>query len=132
MAICGIRCLFLLELFQSAFGQETDLNVILMQSTFMVKGSAPSGGSTVGTGFLLFRSFVAQPDEKSKAGKLVLITAAHVLEEISGDDAVIFLRSHQSGNEDRSVAPAHFKISKDKCRGCSSSPSRCSRMVIAG
>ena len=61
MTMHGIRCLLLLVLAQGVFGQEVDLNVVLMQSTFMLKGPTASGGSTVGTGFLLFRTFACDP-----------------------------------------------------------------------
>jgi hypothetical protein len=112
MKMIGIRCVLLLAVTQSALGQDIpDLNVILMQSTFMLKGTTASGGSTMGTGFLLFRTFAAQASETSrKTGKLILVTAAHVLEDMSADDAIIFLRSRQNGTENWSVVPAHFKI----------------------
>jgi hypothetical protein len=62
---------------------ETELNTVLMESTFRIEGS-----NTLGTAFVMGRPY---PNETAKA-RYVLITAAHVLEEMQGDTAVIQLR----------------------------------------
>lgn len=76
-----------------AFSQEIDLDEILMQTTMLVRGAAPSGGETMGTAFLLTRPFSIQPDPKKLNGSLVLVTAAHVFGEMAGDTALISLRT---------------------------------------
>ena len=92
-----MRTLLLLMLCLSpagGFAQEPDLNVLLMQTTFLIRGpSKAPGNSTLGTAFLLLRPFSKQPDTKTVSGKPVLVTAAHVLDEMVGDNAEIFLRA---------------------------------------
>jgi S1-C subfamily serine protease len=61
----------------------SDINTILMRSTFKITG----GGST-GTAFIMGRPDSADPTKSF----FVLITAAHVLNEMKTDDAVLFLR----------------------------------------
>src|SRR5713101_695711 len=75
--------------------QQPDLNVILMENTFLVRGAAkkPVGGQTFGTAFLLLNPLAAQPVPGQTSGKAILVTAAHVFEEMDGDNAVIVLRS---------------------------------------
>ncbi|MFH1919164.1 MAG: trypsin-like peptidase domain-containing protein, partial [Planctomycetota bacterium] len=63
-----------------------ELNTILMRSTFKI-----AGGDTLGTAFLVGRP---TPDVPNKQF-YVLVTAAHVLSEIKGDKAVLFLRQRQ-------------------------------------
>ena len=66
-----------------------DLNTVLMNSTFEIMGpSAEAGKTTFGTIFVLGKPLKADPTK----GSYVLITAAHVLNEISGDTATLFLR----------------------------------------
>lgn len=92
-----ILYLFLLSLWPVAsLSQQANMNVALMQNTFLVVGSGKTLGSiTSGTAFLLVRPFSTEkPDAQTVTGKAVLITAAHVFEEMSGDEAHIILRSH--------------------------------------
>jgi len=56
-----------------------------MESTFMIQGQA-SQGSTIGTVFILGRPV---PNTDPPKGKYVMVTAAHVLEEMLGDNAII-------------------------------------------
>ncbi len=71
----------------SAGSQE--LNTALMNSTFEIFGpSTEVGKTTFGTVFFLGRPLRTDP----KRGSYVLITAAHVLDEISGDTATLVLR----------------------------------------
>lgn len=102
-------CLAVLLCCVAALSQETDLNVILMQNTFLVAGPTKTPGlSTFGTAFLLLRAFVVQPDKGHISGRTVLVTAAHVFEEMSGDTATILLRIHQG--ERWIIQPARFSI----------------------
>jgi hypothetical protein len=65
-----------------------ELNTVLMQTTFMIQGQNAQGQSLIGTVFVMGRPFPGQPTR----GAYVLITAAHVLSDMQGDSAVIFLR----------------------------------------
>ena len=77
--------LFIIVLFSSvfAYSQEApEINTILMRSTFMLTGP----GST-GTAFI-----VGKPTKEVKdRAYFVLVTAAHVLNEMKGDNAVLVL-----------------------------------------
>src|ERR1035437_4602413 len=102
-------CLVVLLCCVTASSQETDLNVILMQNTFLVAGPTKTPGiSTFGTAFLLMRLFALQPDKEHESGRAVLVTAAHVFEEMSGDTATILLRTRQG--EQWTIYPARFSI----------------------
>ena len=73
------------------FGQ--DINVSLMNTTFEIKGKAASGPKgearfTSGTVFVMGKPF----KNGANGGDPVLITAAHVLDGIVGDDATLSLR----------------------------------------
>jgi hypothetical protein len=104
-----LRIAFLILLFQAtASSQQFDLNVNLMQTTFLVKGPAKTG-TTMGTAFLLLRPYATQPDTKSVIGRPVLVTAAHVFEEMVGDEAEILLRT-QSGSGQWRAQRARFAI----------------------
>jgi S1-C subfamily serine protease len=65
-----------------------ELNTILMQSTFMIEGKSVQG-STQGTVFIMGRPY---PSSKQVRYRYVLVTAAHVLEGMQGDSAVLHLR----------------------------------------
>ena len=67
-----------------AYSQEApEINTILMRSTFML-----TGGGVAGTAFL-----IAKPTKENKDHAYpVLVTAAHVLNEMKGDTAVLVLR----------------------------------------
>src|SRR4051794_1976846 len=66
-----------------------DVNTILMQSTFRIHGPATDGtGTAVGTVFILGRPLEAQPTKAA----YVLVTSAHVLEDIGGHTATLLLR----------------------------------------
>lgn len=72
----------------------TELNTVLMQSTFMIEGGNGHGQNSLGTVFIMGRPYPNQTTAPSQAAKAryVLITAAHVLEEIQGDSAILHLR----------------------------------------
>jgi hypothetical protein len=65
-----------------------EINSVLMESTFLIEGPSKEhpGLNTLGTVFLLSKPVT------ENAGTAVLVTAAHVLEGISGDTATLGLR----------------------------------------
>ena len=67
-----------------------DLNTVLMNGTYEIYGPSASvlGSTTFGTVFFMGKPQKADPEK----GYFVLITAAHVLNEISGDTATLVLR----------------------------------------
>jgi hypothetical protein len=88
---------------------QPDLNVILMQNTFLVAGQTKTPGlNTLGTVFLLLRPFAVQSSKELTSGRLVLVTAAHVLEEMSGDTATILLRTQRGAQW--TIQAARFSI----------------------
>lgn len=66
--------------------EQRELNTALMESTFKIEGQAGQG-KTTGTVFIMGR-----PTSDPKTLRYVLITAAHVLEGIQGDMAMLYLR----------------------------------------
>jgi hypothetical protein len=102
-------CLVVLLCCVAALSQQPDLNVILMQNTFLVVGPTKTPGlSTLGTVFLLLRPFAGQPAKEYMSGRVVLVTAAHVFEEMSGDTATILLRTQRG--EQWTIQAARFSI----------------------
>jgi hypothetical protein len=71
--------------------QPVEVNTVLMQSTFKIQGPArtPPNSISTGTVFFLGRPSKSHPNRSN----YVLVTAAHVLEDIAGDDARIILRN---------------------------------------
>jgi len=70
---------------------EPDISTVLMQSTFEIKGPAgPNGVASLGTSFVVGKPL---PGEATRAN-YVLVTAAHVLDSISGQQAIIVGRKH--------------------------------------
>ena len=66
-----------------------DLNVILMGSTFRIAGPAKGKGKvSVGTVFFVGRPLKSSPNRAS----YVMVTAAHVLQDIIGDESILWLR----------------------------------------
>jgi len=66
-----------------------DLNVLLMGSTFRIAGPAKGEGKiSVGTVFFIGRPLKSSPGRAS----YVMVTAGHVLQDITGDEAVLWLR----------------------------------------
>ena len=71
--------------------ETTDINTILMRSTFKIEGPASPGRTSVGTVFIVGRPV---PGDTQRLF-LVLVTAAHVLRGINGEQATLFLRKKQ-------------------------------------
>src|SRR6266852_141980 len=64
-----------------------ELNTVLMESTFKIEGP-----SSTGTSFIMGRPFVHPPTDQPNLAAHVLITAAHVLNDMQGDVATLHLR----------------------------------------
>ncbi len=77
-----------------------ELNTILMESTFKIAGD----NGVYGTVFVVGKPISGSTGE----GYSVLVTAAHVLEQITGDSATIFFR--QKGREKVDKSPYRYKI----------------------
>jgi len=106
MILCPFGC------YSQNLPHQPDLDELLMQTTFMVRGQAKSGGGTLGTAFIMGRLFAAQTQDNPR-GLVVLVTAAHVLNEMAGDTAQILLRTQQAGTDSWVVKVAQFAIRKN-------------------
>jgi S1-C subfamily serine protease len=82
-----------------------ELDTIMMETTFLLEGPTAQGNS-LGTAFVIG---VPIPNTTPLGGALVLVTAAHVLEEIPGDFAVLHLRRKVDG-ETNTWVPAPFRL----------------------
>lgn len=71
----------------ASVAQTPEINTVVMQSTFRI-----AGANSLGTAFIVGRPI---PGVENRA-RYVLVTAAHVLDGITGDDAVLFLRRKDS------------------------------------
>jgi hypothetical protein len=98
--------IFLLLICQAS-ASANDINVSLMESTFKITGKSKQDPMklTVGTMFVVGRPLKSKPQE----GYYVMVTAAHVLDNIIGDDAIIFLRKKESDGTYKKV-PFPIKI----------------------
>jgi hypothetical protein len=98
--IGALATLFLIA--STATAQE--ISSWLMNSTFRVEGPdrAKAGSTLFGTVFVLGKPVANADDKASKESNYVLITAAHVLEGISGEQAILTLRRR---NADGSYVP---------------------------
>jgi hypothetical protein len=86
-SICSLVIIIVLTTTTSSWGEKgMDINTILMRSTFKIAGQ-----NSLGTAFILGKPV---PDDDQKLF-YVMVTAAHVLRDIKGDEAVIFLRKKQ-------------------------------------
>ena len=84
----------------------TELNTLLMHATFLISGPAKRapGKRAIGTAFIIG---VPHKDEP-KVANIVIVTAAHVLEDIDGDKAVLLLRRK---GDDGAYIPLPFEFS---------------------
>jgi len=69
----------------NANDQDIELNAVLMESTFKIQGES---GGDLGTAFILGRPF----QEGSPRARFVLVTAAHVLNKIRDEMAILMMR----------------------------------------
>ncbi len=90
LSIAARHCLILALAATCFKAPSQDLNTILMNGTYEVIGPSAKevGKTSFGTVFFMGRPLKADPTR----GSFVLITAAHVLDEISGDSATLILR----------------------------------------
>jgi len=97
--------LLLTALIGCSIGNAQDINTLLMKSTFELRGPAATPGqSSVGTVFILGKPHKDDP----KQADCVLVTAAHVLDDVVGDEAELLLRYE---NGDGSFRTELFSIS---------------------
>lgn len=72
-----------------AIGDSLEINTALMHWTFRIRGpAAEPGKAAVGTAFVIGEPITNQPP----TGRYVLVTAAHVLNDITGEKATLDLR----------------------------------------
>jgi hypothetical protein len=76
--------------------EQPELNTILMQSTFRLEGKNAKGQPSYGTAFLIGRTIKELPKVR-----YVLVTAAHVVEPLVGDEAILVLRRRVNGRWER-------------------------------
>jgi len=92
-----------LLLLHSGTATAQDLNTILMNSTFELRGPAVTAGTSIGTVFFMSKPTKVDPTR----GYNVLITAAHVLDDVKGEDASLMLRRK---NLDGTYSPVPYPI----------------------
>jgi hypothetical protein len=68
---------------------DMELNTVMMERTFMIEGRTAQGAPTLGTIFVLGREI---PGPEPRQSSYIMVTAAHVLDEMQGDMAVIHWR----------------------------------------
>ncbi len=72
-----------------------ELNTILMESTFKIVGKTKVDTlASVGTVFFIVRPYT----DTARQGRVMLVTAAHVLEAIAADNAIVFFRKKVGPN----------------------------------
>jgi S1-C subfamily serine protease len=72
---------------------EAELDNMLMQSTFKIQSiGLPGQPSSLGVAFVMGRPFSHPAPDRPNEARFVLITAAHVLDGIPGDSAILNLR----------------------------------------
>lgn len=101
MCLFGITLSFFCLIPRMVVAVDPDINTILMKSTYRIVGE----NGKVGTVFIL--------GKPSSAGRnqYVLVTAAHVLEDMTGDSAIIFLR--QKEGDKYTKMPYLYQIRQD-------------------
>ena len=81
-----------------------DINTVLMKSTFKIVGD----NGNIGTVFIIGKS---TPNSAEHRAYYVLVTAAHVLDQIPGDSATIFFRKKDGNIYDKT--PYRYQIRQD-------------------
>ncbi len=83
-------------LYSSSAAEWTELSDTLIQHTFKIEGpSTTQGKNTVGTVFIVSKIPTGATNFQART---VLITAAHVLNDIVGDNATIYFRRYEGSN----------------------------------
>ena len=81
-----------------------NLNSIMMRNTFKIEGQGSGGQISIGSCFLIGRPLRSDP----KKACLVLVTAAHILEQMEGEDITVYFRQKQ--DDSFAKAPWRTKI----------------------
>lgn len=97
--------------------KDIELNTSLMETTFKLEGRNTQGQPTIGTVFIMGRPYPQPPNQTSNQTpnerirvRYVLITAAHVLEEMQGETAILYLRRKvDAANWVRTPYPLHIR-----------------------
>jgi hypothetical protein len=97
---CIVLLSILVPLLAIAGEQQLDVSTILMRSTFKIQGEG-----SLGTVFIMGEPTANKPDKHY----YVLITAAHVLEKIKGDVAILHLRKQTEDKFARFLYPLQIK-----------------------
>lgn len=101
---CCLLGVTVLSLLYADRSHSQDFNTALMNSTFEILGpTAVPGQQTFGTIFILGKPTAQDP----KRSNFVLVTAAHVLNEINGDMATLLLRKR---NDDGTYTAGPYQI----------------------
>ncbi len=84
--------------------ERVDINIALMTSTYKIQGL----NGTIGTAFILGKPVINVPNKY----RFVLVTADHVLRDMKGDSAIIFLRI-ENNNSTYTKTAQKFEIRKN-------------------
>jgi len=90
---------------------ETDLDNMLMQSTFKIQSiGLPGQPTSLGVAFVMGRPLLHPPQNRPNEARFVLITAAHVLDGIPGETAILNLRrKNDQGDWERLPFPLRIR-----------------------
>lgn len=83
------------DLAWAAKGEIYEINTVLMETTFRIQGQAADGTTKTATIFIVGKPSDGSPDNF----RHVIVTAAHVLEDIIGDEAILHLRKSTGVNK---------------------------------
>lgn len=99
-ALTALAIALVLPSITSGQDKQLELNTTLMESTFLIEGQSAEGQRTLGTVFLMGRPYPNQTLTQGQPVKVryVLITAAHVLQEMQGSSAILHLRHKVDAN----------------------------------
>jgi hypothetical protein len=87
---------------------DTEWNTVMFESTYRILGPAPGGkGTTVGAGFVV--SIVWSNDKAPSPDRPVLVTAAHVLNGIEGEVAILDMRVEMGDAWNEVQIPVHIR-----------------------
>lgn len=90
------------------------MHILMAESTYRVHGKVKLDNTKTasGTAFILQHPFKTEDITKEWKGDLVLVTAAHVLDEMDGDFLTIDARTQKNG-ESWSIKPTTLRIRKE-------------------
>jgi hypothetical protein len=102
LLICALFLAALPATLSLAAEETPEINTVLMRSTFKLAGKG-----AMGTAFILGKPSASDPQK----AYFVLVTAGHVLKQMQGDEAILFLRSKTGDTFQKKPYP--IKIRKD-------------------